>query len=146
GRAQRDARVARRHQRPELLLFDVADALDAFRSESLHIEARRCGSDQQKLRARMTLSHQAERLDQLWDALARIEMTEAAEERPAVDLRGENLCRGPSGMLDPPNRTAVAGLERAVLHIVRVNDQTGGVGEHLAGERELIGARLPRGR
>src|SRR5438094_3732325 len=94
----------------------------------------------------MTLSHQAERLDQLRDALARIEMTEAAEERPPLDLRGENLRRGPGGMLDPPDRTAVAGLERAVLHVVRVNEQTGGVGEHLAGERELIGARLPRGR
>src|SRR5439155_18472917 len=146
GRAQRDAGIARGHQRPELLLLDVTDALHAFRHESVRVEPGRCGPDEQELRVRMTRADEREGLDQLRDALARIQMPEAAEERPAFLRSRLNARRGPRGVLDAPDRSVVSGLDDALLDVARMHDQAGRVGQHLAGERELVRARFPRRR
>ena len=145
-RAQGDAGVAGSHQRPEAVLLDVPDAFHAVGHQAVGVEAGRGGADEEELRVRMALAHQTECLDQLGNALARIQMTEAPEHRTAFDGGRLHVDRRPGRVLDTPDRAVVAGLARAVLDVVRVDDQPGCVCQHLADERKLGRARLPRWR
>ena len=57
---------------------------------------------------------------------------------------GLHVDRGPGRVFDAPDRTVVAGSKHAFLDVVRVDDQARRVGQHLAGERELVRPGLPR--
>ena len=151
-RAQEDARIARRHQAPEALLLDVrlADHALVVEAEPLEppveVEAGRLGADEQQARSRMPGTEVRERAQHLRDALALVQVAEAAEERLAVDLRRLELGCGPRGMGDAPERPVVAVLAHECLDIARVDDHARGAVEHLAGERELGRPDLPERR
>src|SRR5262249_8925805 len=106
-RAERDARVARRHQRPELLLVDVVDALDAVTYEPLRVVARGRRADEQEPRVRMAPADCGKRLEQLWYAFARVDVTEAAEQRSPLDVGRNDIGHRPGRMRDPPDRPVV---------------------------------------
>jgi hypothetical protein len=144
--AQQHAGIARRHQRPEPFLVDVVDPLDPVAEESVDAESGSGGSDEQERRVRVTHAHELECLDQLREALARVQVAEAPEDRPAVHARRLNGWRAPGGMWDPPEHAVVAGFPGAGLDVGGVDDETGGEVEHLAGEREVFRPRLPERR
>jgi hypothetical protein len=87
--------------------------------------------------------HNAERLEQLWNPLARIEMSEAAEERSALDLGRCDAVDGPGRVGNHPHRSVVAALAHALFHVARVHDQARRLREDLADERKLVRPRLP---
>src|SRR4029077_11841347 len=89
---------------------------------SCQIEARSLGADEQQLRSGMLGTEVRERAQQLRDALALVQMTEAAEERLPLDLRRFEVWRGPGGMRDAPERAVVAVLARMCLDVARVDD------------------------
>ena len=84
--------------------------------------------------------------EQLRDALALVQVPEAADERTALDRGRRRVGQRPGGMRDPPDRPVEAGLARAALDVAGVDDQAGGGREHVAGERELLRPRLPERR
>ena len=144
-RAQGDDRVAGRHQRPELVLGDVVAVLDALRElEAAEPHGER--ADEKQPRVGTPLAQAREGGDELGDALGLVQVAEAAVQRVAVDTRGPELRDRPSGVWDPCDRAGVARLSRALLDIVRMDDQAGRMLEHLAREREVLGTRLPQRR
>ena len=53
---------------------------------------------------------------------------------------------GPGGVRDDGDRPRVADRADALLDVVRVDDEPGREREHLSGEREVLGPRLPQRR
>src|ERR671936_1254491 len=94
----------------------------------------------------MPPAHALEGLDELWNALARVEVSEAAEQRTPVDRRRLDCGRRPSRVRNTPDRSAEARLLRVRLDVLRVDDQTRRAVEDLAREGKGVGPRLPRGR
>jgi hypothetical protein len=86
-RAEQDAGVAGREQRPETRLLDVRLADDPFGVEAEpleaagEIEARRLFADEQQPRGRVRAAELGERAKQLRDALVLVEVAEAPDER-----------------------------------------------------------------
>ena len=64
---------------------------------SVGIEPRRGRPDEQELRVRMALAHELERFDQLWYALARIQVTEAAQSGVPSTFAGSRPAAGQAG-------------------------------------------------
>ncbi len=133
-------------------LLDVRLADHALRVEARplepagEVEARRLRADEQQPRAGMRPPQLGERAQQLRDPLALVDVPEAADQRRALDRRRLDVGRRPGRMRDPPERPVVAVVARPLLDVVRVDDQTGGAVEHLAGERELLRPNLPERR
>ena len=100
-RAQQDAGRAGRHERPEPLLLDVrlADHALGVEPEPLQppceVEPGRLGADEEQPRSGMRSAELGEGAQQLRDALALVQMAEAAEERRALDPRRLDVRRGP---------------------------------------------------
>ena len=86
-RAQVDADVARGHQRPQPVLLHIRLADDALVGQSeplqaaVEVEAGRDRADEQEPRVRPLTAQPCERLEQLRDPLARVQVPEAADER-----------------------------------------------------------------
>ena len=84
-RAERDDRVAGRHQRPELVLGHVLAVLDSLRKLQA-AEPHRERADQQEPRAGPALAQPFERRHELRDALGLVQVAEAAVQRHASDI------------------------------------------------------------
>src|SRR5581483_2389934 len=105
-RAERDDRVAGRHQRPQAPFLDVVLADDAVRD----VEAREPlgqRADEQQAGTRTACPQARERCQQLRDALALVQVSEAAEERLSAYRGGGGPGERPGGMRDPPDRSGV---------------------------------------
>src|SRR3954447_11117340 len=151
-RTEIDVDVGRGHQPPEPVLRHVAlpDDSRTVEPEALEapveVEAGRGGSDEEQRALRAGLPRAREGLQQLWRALARVDVAEGGEDRIARDL--ERLDRGhrEGGMRHDPDRAVVARGTSAVADVARVHDQPGCEPEHLAREREVLRPVLPQRR
>src|SRR5439155_3879217 len=97
-----------------------------------------CRPDQQQARIGMPRAHDLERIDELRDALARVQVPETAEQGPPVDLCRADVTRWPRRMRNAPDRPVVAAPACTFFDVVRVHDQAGRGYQHLTGERELV--------
>ena len=91
----------------------------------------------------MSPAHEGERVQQLWDAFARVHVAEATEDRPSLDPRDVHIRHGPGGMCNSPDRTFVAAPAHAFLNVVGVHDHTARPCEDFVDERKLVRPCLP---
>jgi hypothetical protein len=143
--AEEDAGVASAHERPEALLLDVRLA-DHARGDVVQREAGRLGADDEQPRLRARVAERREGAQQLWDALAVVDMPEAAEDGRATDDGRLDIGCRPRRMGNVPERAVVAVLANARLDVARVHDHSRGAIEHLSRERELRWTDLPEWR
>src|SRR5437867_9553073 len=94
----------------------------------------------------MSCADECECLEELGEALARIEMPEATEHRAAFDGGGCNVRDRPRRVGDVPDGPVVAALARPFLDVMRVRNQPRGVREDLPDQWKLVRPRLPDGR
>src|SRR4029078_3132638 len=94
--------------------------------------ARRPRADDEQARAGPACPEALERLEQLWDALALVDVAEGTEQRLALDRRRLDLRDRPRGHRHLPDRPFVAGCAGALLDLARVDHQTGRSAEHPA--------------
>src|SRR5438128_10326773 len=92
------------------------------------------------------LAHATEGGEELRNPLRLVQIAEAAVERLAVECGRLDRRHRPGRVGDAPDRPLVAGRTGPILDMVRVDDQSGRQPKDLAGERELLRARLPEGR
>src|SRR5262249_55675620 len=142
-RAERDADVAGRHQRPEPRLVDELLAHDRWAPQktcalepSLEVEERARRADEQQPRIRMRLEQPVERLQKLRDPLARVEIAEAADQRTARDRSRSERRRLPGRMRYVPDLPLEPCIPGALLDVARMHDEPRGEVEDLPGERE----------
>ena len=130
-RAQVDADVAGGHQRPEPLLVDVVLADDpvARRARAAGAAGRGRSPGETAPTSRSRASGRSRRRRANASSSCGIRLLEfrfpnAADERRALDGRsGCELRHRPGRMRDPPDRALEAGLARALLDVVRVDDR-----------------------
>ena len=102
-RAQADADVARGHQRPEPVLLDVRLPDDALIGQAeplqaaVEVEAGRDRTDEQQARVGTLAAQPRERLEQLRDPLARVDVPEGADQRAATSMLGHQVERSVTG-------------------------------------------------
>ena len=89
------------------------------------LEAGRLGADQQQAGLRQPFPDSGERAQELRNALALVQVAEAAEERRAVDPCGRDVRRRPGRMRDALQRPVVAVLAHLRLDIARMHDDGG---------------------
>ena len=113
---------------------------------AVEVEARRRRADEQQSGARVGRAEPRERLEQLRHALALVDVPERPDQRVSVDRGRGRVWIGPGGVRDDGDRPRVADRADALLDVVRVDDEPGREREHLSGEREVLGPRLPQRR
>src|SRR5215207_443726 len=151
--AQRDGDVTGGEERPEARLVDVAVPLDRVLEPergdpSFELEPRRLGADEQEARARVACAQDRERLEELRDALVRVQEAEAADHRVTVYRRGLGGRRRPDRHRDRPDRPVEARRTRAPADVLGVDNQAvlACEVEHLACEREVLRSGRPERR
>ena len=150
AQVHRDVRA--RHERPEPALVDPVLAAEAVVREAeplkaaIEVETGRRRPGEEQRRVRMTVADGGERAEELGDPLARVHDSEAADDRPRRHALGLEVRHRPGGVRDVPDPALVAGRAHEVAHGLRVDDHARRVLEHEAGEREVLGPRLPERR
>ena len=145
-RAKEDARVAPRHQRPEAVFRYVVDPLDSLPGEARRVEVRRRRADQQEPGRGVSLSDRRERLDELRDPLARVQVAKAPEDGASIYVGRPDVVHRPGRMRDAPDRPFVPCVACTAFDETGVDDQPSRIAQHVAGKRELVRSRLPQRR
>jgi hypothetical protein len=144
--------VARGHQLPEPALVDVALAKDPLAVEpeslqpSLEVEPGRRRAGEEKARTGMLDAKAGERLEELRDALARVDVPECADQRRALGGVRRHVRRRPRRMRDAKERACVPGGARSPGDVPGVDQHPGRKREDLARERELLRPCFPERR
>ena len=89
----------------------------------LELEPGRLGADEQEPRARVARANDRKRLEQLRDALVRVQEAEAADHRLALDRSRLGGRLGPNRHRDLPDRPVEARASARVADVVGVDDQ-----------------------
>jgi len=141
--AEVHADVDAREEAPESHLVDPALAHETGLVEAealqtaIEIEARRGRSDEEQRRIRSSLSNGGERPQKLWDALARVDHSEAADDRAIANSLGGDLGNGPRGVGHDRDRPLVPGTSHVIADRRRVDDQARRLVEHEPGQRKI---------
>ncbi len=112
-------------------------------STAVEIEAGRLGADEEQARSRGDLPERGERLEELWDALARVDVPERTDQRRAVEHHGLDRRQRPRRVGHDDDWAGVPRLTHVLRHMGRVRNHPAGIPQHLPDERELLGTTLP---